>query len=168
MTREQILKRAYTNVKYLPCDKFTLLRIPKTGHTSMIEAFDLGQTTDPSKINPPLVAVIRHPVDRFLSGFQQCIKTGSTNSKTVTELLDEIEDLGFFNEHLVPMWCFWDERVENVYTLENIGKFEIDFNTILLHLNKSESHFDISKEDYRRIRIMYRKDFELYRNCCRH
>ena len=159
----KILKRAKTAVKYLPCDRFTLLRIPKTGHTSMIKRFNLGQTLDPDEVVDPLIAVVRHPEERLISGLQQCIKIGTTNAKTVEQLLDDIDQRGFFDEHIIPMWCFWDDRVSKVYQLKWIQEFESDYGVQLPHYNKSKPYIGvINGETRKRIERLYQPDYDLY------
>ncbi len=111
--------------------KLSYLLIPKNGSTSIQKALESSEKRKTVKPKYSSFAVIRNPLERFYSGYKELIKRRIFKG-TPQELLDKIEDEGFFDPH-IQLQTYFLVQVDNLYTIQQLSKI-ID----LPHRNKSK------------------------------
>ena len=168
--------------RYFISDKFNiaLLNIPKCGMTSLckaleinmqldwvplggLHAWDFKNETGPHHkdrlIGKKKIAVLRNPTERILSGWQECLRRGTSKAKTFCEFVLQIKDQGFFDEHIEPMCEYWAE-VDQAINFKDIGKRFENVET----LNKSEEYSKAMTNTTQMLLYqIYKQDYELYK-----
>ena len=128
-----------------------------------IHAWDLKNEPNPHHkdrlINKKKVAVLRNPTERILSGWQECLRRGTTDAKTFDDFVLQIKDQGFFDEHIEPMYKYWTE-VDEVINFEDLGK-RFENGEVL---NKSEEYSKVMLNTTKMLLSEnYKQDYELYK-----
>lgn len=178
--------------RYFISDKFNiaLLNIPKCGMTSLckaleinmqldwvplggLHAWDFKSETGPHHkdrlIDKKKIAVLRNPTERILSGWQECLRRGTTKAKTFCEFVLQIKDQGFFDEHIEPMYKYFPDftrkyvdltALDQAINFENIGKHFAGIEA----LNKSEEYSKAMTNTTQMLLYqIYKQDYELYK-----
>ena len=91
--------------------------IPKCAVTSTCSLIGANIDTDwgEALLHGPIFTVVRDPVERFVSAWQEARRRNTTSAATVSGCLDQVERFGWFDEHFCPQsWYIepWRHRVE--------------------------------------------------------
>jgi len=199
-----MLRRIWYSKKY----KVNFLGIPKCGVTTVCKALEIDIDRDWIPIRRILIegipgnigaqfshyeynvtndfktfTILRHPVARLLSGWQECIRRGTYGpqvikvpfEKSFEPFVNEILDRGFFDEHIEPMSKYFiPELVDKVFILEkhkdgrsgmlNFCRWQSIDHLMVIPQNQSEPYDKtVSLKTLHKIEELYKEDFELYR-----
>lgn len=134
-------------------EKLSYVLIPKCGSTSIQRALESSESNKTDKPKYPSFTVIRNPVNRFFSGHKELIKRELFKG-TPQQLLDKIEQDGFFDPHIKPQTHFIG-KIDRYYTINQLP-FKVP------HLNKSkisQGHINMTqfKEIYKEDVLLWEK-----------
>lgn len=86
--------------------RVNFLGVPKCGTSTVRKLLSMDPKRDWQEAPEPgypVFAVLRHPLPRVRSGWQEARRRGQTRAETFGAFLDEVEQRGFFDEHIEPM-----------------------------------------------------------------
>lgn len=159
--------------------KISFLNIPKNGSTSIRNSLSLTKRASIGSVKDSFkFAIIRNPVDRFISGLLEVsllrddgdpaltkslswythLKEGHYY-KAVSSLLDTIENIGFYDEHFLPQkTCLESRSINNLNELDYVIHFENiehDFKELLSKVNVKAKLVHHRRSDKKIIRILH-------------
>lgn len=150
--------------------KINFLGIPKCGVTTVCKTLDINIDHD-WNIRPDFghkcFTVLRHPVERLASGWQETLRRGTCSEQTFSGFVRKIEKDGFFDEHILPMsHYFIKEWVDHVLILEadfgdNLRKL-VKFDKIIEGNASPIYGYSISRSALKTIHRIYKEDYKLY------
>lgn len=153
-----------------------LCMIPRTGSTSLLRLIEDKYYPEMKNVNialhfkipsiiddnkRELVAMFRHPVERFISG---CSQTKRTINEGIEEL--KTKSLDRIDFHLRPQYTFLSEKRSTKFfkfpeQLNECANY-LELPTPISHLNASKSKSVPSLEQLTWLNKYYEKDFEIF------
>lgn len=155
--------------------KIQYLAIPKTGSTTVRSSLNIDANTNYKFrgyliYNYPCFTVIRHPYPRIISAYYELRRLGLPRALvSFDKFIENIENFGFFNEHLHPQKWFLaklEGKISKIYTLENgLLDFMLDYNLPELKIRNTTPNPQLllNKALKRKIDFLYFEDLKMYK-----
>lgn len=150
--------------------KINFLGIPKCGVTTVCNTLDINIDHDWNirpDFNHKCFTVLRHPMSRLLSGWQETLRRKTCFEDTFEGFVNKIDKEGFFDEHIRPMsHYFVKEWVDHVLILdknyeENLRKL-VKFDRMVKGNVSNGYNRSVSLTTRSKIWEIYKEDYKLY------
>lgn len=139
------------------------LRIPKTGSTTIVDLIGgTGrQLTTLTGEDINIFTVVREPLARAISMYQECKRSNHRKTRTLTEWLDKVEEEGFYNNHASEQMKYI-ETIKQVF--ENVTLIAMDdiLKNVSQRLNASTEEIEVMPWEEDTIRILWARDFKMW------
>lgn len=136
--------------------KLSYLLIPKCGSTSIQQALESSEKEKTEKPEYKSFTVVRPPLDRFYSGYNELIKREIFKG-TPQQLLFRIEKEGFFDAHIKPQTHYL-KPVDQLYSFDTVHELGLN----LKHENKGLGK--IKTVNINLLYDLYENDFIMWEN----
>lgn len=159
---------------YLPDKKINLGVAPKCGSSSIYKAVGKNYYHPVHFNNVRSIWVVRHPVDRFVSLYEnKCVRGGRINRAgedkgnlkgwSFEKLLRHVESGKEWNHHWAPQKEMEDKKATEFVPLEELDLLLEELGLPLLHQNVTKNEpYQPSKGQIARIERLYEDDLRLY------